>query len=352
MGFLKKNKKHIVEILFLILLCAGTFLLLFRDQELGEIWKLVQGAKKSYLCAGVIFVILFVCGESTIIFYMMRSLGIHAPFLHCIKYSFIGFFFSCITPSATGGQPAQIYYMNKEGINVSVATLVLMIVTITYKFVLVVVGAGVILFRRDLIFDYMDNTRFLFYLGLFLNVGCITLMMILVFMPKLTKKMMMMGHRLLVKVRLIRHKETRIQRLTDAMDQYAKASEYFWSHKLMIFHVVLISIIQRFLLFFVTYLVYCSLGLHGGNMADIMILQATISVAVDMLPLPGGVGASESLFVVMFEAIFGESVYAGLLLSRGLSYYALILISAMVSIYAHITITHAASKRRRVREGV
>jgi hypothetical protein len=31
-----------------------------------------------------------------------------------MRYSFIGFFFSGITPSASGGQPAQIYYMNKD----------------------------------------------------------------------------------------------------------------------------------------------------------------------------------------------------------------------------------------------
>lgn len=52
----------------------------------------------------------------------------------------IGFFYSCITPSASGGQPAQIYYMSKDGLDVSVSTLVLMIVTITYKAVLVLVG--------------------------------------------------------------------------------------------------------------------------------------------------------------------------------------------------------------------
>ena len=283
---------------------------------------------------------------------MMRSLRIHAPFAHCIKYSFIGFFYSCITPSASGGQPAQIYYMNKEDIDVSVATLVLMIVTITYKFVLVLVGIGVILFRRDLIFEYMGRTSFVFYLGLALNIGCITLMMILVFMPKLTKKIMILGHHFLVKIHLMKHKESRLKKLSSGMDQYGKASDYFWSHKTVMFNVIIISIVQRFLLFLVTYLVYRSLGLRGGKMVDIVMLQATISVAVDMLPLPGGVGASESLFIAMFQPIFGEYVYSGLLLSRGISYYALILISGVVSIYAHITITHAALKKRKMREGV
>ena len=55
-----------------------------------------------------------------------------------------------------------------------------------------------------------------------------------------------------------------------------------------------------------------------------MILQAVISVAVDMLPLPGGVGVSEGLFMTMFEPVFGEKLLPGMLLSRGISYYALL----------------------------
>lgn len=352
MDFLKRNKKNIWQILFLILLCVGTFFLLFKDQELGGIWDSIQEAKKTYLWAGVILVVFFVCGESTIIFYMMRSLKIHAPFAHCIKYSFVGFFYSCITPSASGGQPAQIYYMSKEEIDVSISTLVLMIVTIAYKFVLVVVGIGIMLFHNDLILTYMEKTRWVFYLGLILNVGCIILMMILVFMPKLTKRLMILGHHLLVKLHLMKHREARVEKLSNAMDKYAKASDYFKTHKMVVFNVVLISIAQRFLLFLVTYLVYCSLGLRGNSGADIVLLQAVISVAVDMLPLPGGVGASESLFVSIFQPIFGGAVYSGLLLSRGISYYALILISAVVTIYTHITVTRAAEKRRRMREGV
>ena len=52
-------------------------------------------------------------------------------------------------------------------------------------------------------------------------------------------------------------------------------------------------------------------------MYDIVILQGMISVAVDMLPLPGGMGISEKLFSMLFTGIFGQvKVLAGLILSR------------------------------------
>ncbi|MEI3192647.1 MAG: hypothetical protein V8S22_00990 [Lachnospiraceae bacterium] len=43
----------------------------------------------------------------------------------------------------------------------------------------------------------------------------------------------------------------------------------------------------------------------------VVILQAVISVSVDMLPLPGGVGVSEGLFMTMFEPVFGEKLLPG-----------------------------------------
>ena len=43
------------------------------------------------------------------------------------------------------------------------------------------------------------------------------------------------------------------------------------------------------------------------NFFEVMFLQAGISVSVDMLPLPGGMGISEGLFMVIFKKVFGEA---------------------------------------------
>lgn len=337
---MKKNKKTIWNILFLILLCGATFWLMLKDQDLPAIIQCITEAKKSYLLIGIMLVVLFVCCESVIIHYMMQALHKKTRLYKCIKYSFIGFFFSCITPSATGGQPAQIYYMNKDGLDIPVSTLVLMIVTIGYKFVLVLIGFVLAVFYQDFIQNYLCETRFLFYLGLILNIGCITLMLMLVFWPNLAKRIIMWGMRVLQKLHFMKKDSIREKKLIDSMDQYHKAAAFFLSHKLVIFNVALISIFQRLVLFFVTYLVYCAFGLTQAGPWLVTMLQATISISVDMLPLPGGMGISESLFLKNFGQIFtSQYLLSGLLLSRGISYYALLLISAFVTMGAHLILT-------------
>ena len=326
MEFIRKNKKSILEILFLVLLVAFTFYALLKDQELEEIGHVLETADPGWLIAALALVIVFVCSESVIIHYMMTSLGKKTKLHQCIRYSFIGFFYSCITPSASGGQPAQIYYMSKDGLDVSVSTLVLMIVTITYKAVLVLVGFVVLLFMGPVILAYMGSSRYLLYLGMGLNVIAVTSMMILVFVPEWTKRILYYGLRFLEKLHLLKHKRARTRKLLLSMNKYREAS---------------------FSLFFVTWLVYRSFGLAGTPLYLVVILQAVISVAVDMLPLPGGVGVSEGLFMTMFEPVFGEKLLPGMLLSRGISYYALLLISAAITFYAHLKLTRASLKKNR-----
>jgi uncharacterized membrane protein YbhN (UPF0104 family) len=64
-------------------------------------------------------------------------------------------------------------------------------------------------------------------------------------------------------------------------------------------------------------------------------LQAMISVATDMIPLPGGMGISENMFLDIFQPIFGEKlVLPGMVISRGLSYYTQLLISGAMTVVA------------------
>ena len=119
-------------------------------------------------------------------------------------------------------------------------------------------------------------------------------MMILVFAPGLAKWIMVKGLKLIEHFRFLKPKKTRLEKLEASMDQYHKTAAFWASHKLVILKVFSDHYVQRILLFTVTYWVYRSLGFHGYSIITLTILQSVISVSVDMLPLPGGMGISES----------------------------------------------------------
>ena len=123
------------------------------------------------------------------------------------------------------------------------------------------------------------------------------------------------------------------------MEVYRETAAYLKDHKRVIFHVILITFAQRMALFAVTWMVYLAFGMSGTSMWDVVLLQAVISVSVDMLPLPGGMGISESLFLKIFAPVFGSVLLPAMVLSRGLGYYSQLLISALFTVVAQLYYT-------------
>ena len=343
---MKNRKKIIFNGVFLAVVFALTIYGVFHGEDLSSMMDAIHRADKRWLLPGIALVAFFIWGESIIIWYMMRSSGIHLKKRTCFLFSSVGFFFSCITPSATGGQPAQIYYMKKEKIPIPVSTLVLMIVTITYKMVLVVIGLGLMIFGRGFIRTHMYDIRHIFYLGTGLNVFCVSSMLLLVFHPVLARSILVKGMELLEKMHLMRYKSTRIEKLNASMDQYHATAVYLKDHIMVLVNVFAITLFQRFALFTATWFVYKAFGLSGTNAFVIILLQSVISVSVDMLPLPGGMGISEKLFSMIFEPVFGSTLLIpGMILSRGLGYYTELLISAVFTIVANFTIGRNLRKK-------
>ena len=335
---MKSRKKFIFNGVFLAVVFALTIYGVFHGEDLSSMMDAIHRADKRWLIPGIALVAFFIWGESIIIWYMMRSSGIQLKKRTCFLFSSVGFFFSCITPSASGGQPMQIYYMKKEKISIPVSTVILMIVTITYKLVLVVIGIGIAIFGRGFLHKYLEGILPVFYLGLALNIFCVTFMTILVFHPLLAKAIMVKGMKLLERLHLVKKKDGRLKKLEDSMDTYRNTAAYLKNNPFVIVKVIGITFIQRMALFAVTWFVYQAFGLHGTGFWEILFLQAVISVSVDMLPLPGGMGISETLFLNIFSPVFGGLLLPGMVLSRGLGYYGELLISAAFTVVAQLTI--------------
>lgn len=342
------KRKGLINMIFLVAVFALTMYYVFNGKDLGAVVEHIMNSNPIYWVTGIIFVVLFILGESVIIYYMLRCVGETAKITHCFLYSFVGFFFSCITPSATGGQPAQIYFMKKDKISIPVATVILMIVTITYKMVLVLTGIAVLVIQPPEIMQYLNPVWFWCVLGIALNVFCVVFMLILVFHPTLATDLLVKGVRIWEKIFKIKKADQIVEKLTFSMKKYQDVAAFLSAHKIVIVNVMIITIVQRYILFFVTYLTYLSFGLHEVGGATITVLQGMISVSVDMLPLPGGMGISESLFLDIFKDIFGEKLLlSAMVVSRGLSYYTQLLLSALMTVVAYLTIGQQKTDKRR-----
>ena len=214
------KKKNLLNGIFLLTVFALTIYSVFSGEDLSDIWDTISEASPVYLLMGVGCVIFFIWAESAILHYLLGTLGIKTKRRTCFLYSSVGFFFSCITPSAGGGQPAQVYYMRKNMIPVPVATVVLMVVTITYKSVLVVIGCLLAVFGQGFLNRYLYEVMPVYYLGLALNVVFCAAMLVLAFHTSLARDMVMRLLGLLEHFRFLKKKTSRTERLLLTMEHY------------------------------------------------------------------------------------------------------------------------------------
>lgn len=334
-----KNKKWLANGLFLLLVLGLTFWFTFRGQDMTRVWTCVRSASPIWCVAAVVLVVAFILGESVIISGLMRSVGQKTRLPHCFLYSFVGFFFSCITPSASGGQPMQVWLMRRDGISAAVSVPVLILVAILYKLVLVVIGLLTMLVRPAVLMPYLEPAIGWCWLGVGLNVAAVTLMLLVVFRPALMRRLVGGLIRLGTRLFRLRRPERLLARAEAWIAQYADVATCFRRDGRAMLVATALTFVQRLLLFAVTVCCCLALGVGSGHLLTVLMLQAMIAVAADMMPLPGGSGISEMLFMRMFTPLLGEgTALPVMILSRGIGFYAQMFIGAAFSAVAFIVI--------------
>ena len=308
-----------------------TFWSIFKNQDMVEVILMLKKLTLSSLVTSIGLAVAFVSAEGLMICFLLKNTGTKIRPLRCVAYSFIGFFFSGLTPSATGGQPMQLYYMKKDGIDLSVSSVVLMVVATIYKFVLVIIAIGIYIFWRSQLKEYLKEFYWLFFLGAFLNVLLVALLLMVMFIPEIIRNILYKAEKLLVRIKVMKASEGRKIRIDQFLDSYAQTACYLKKHKTVIEITILGTFLQRSCMFVLTYVIYHGMGLQGTEAMVIILLQASIYIAVDMLPLPGAQGITEAMYRKVFENIFqGPYLISSMCITRGISFYLIMIISAVV----------------------
>lgn len=329
----KKRWRTVANTLFLLIVFSVTFHYIFRGRELSDVIACIHNTKKVFILLGVILALMYISGESVIIQLLLRTVKIKLPLLRCLKYSFVGYFFSAVTPSASGGQPMQIYWMKQDKISVAVSTLILMIVTAAYKTVLLFLCFIFAILQWDDVYLHFHKIWFLVLIGFTCNVLFIIFLLTAIFRRSWLSKSIQRLIYFLGKHHLIKNCKKWMKKANGALQKYNTGTIYLKENSRVFVKVMILTLVQRICLFLVTYMVYLAFGIGNVSVIKILALQTFLALAVDSLPLPGGIGASESSFLVIFLTIFGERyILPGMLLSRGITYYCLMLLSGVITV--------------------
>ena len=320
-----------MEAAFFLLAMGLSFYTVFRGQDMEQVGSALRRLSPLSLCSALFTALFFVSAEGVMIYYLLRALNGRSSMLRCISYSFVGFFYSGITPSATGGQPMQLYYMRKDKNSLSESSVVLMTVAVIYKFVLVLIGIAMLICWHGPLMFYLQEFFPLYLLGLVLNLTLVLILSAVMLAPQGMQRVILRAEKLLVKVRLLKVSEKRIEKIEQFVGGYREAVRFLLAHKRKVLNVCLFTIVQRCSVFILTWIVYRGFALEGADALTVMLLQASVYIAVDMLPVPGAQGITELMYRNIFAGIFTEEyLMPSLYVTRGISFYFLLLVGMAV----------------------
>ena len=325
---MKENKKRILRsmCLFLIILIL-TFYIIFKNQDVTKILEIIETIDLKYVLIGIVCMILYFVCDAINIKRTLTSLGEKINFFKSVKYTLIGFFFSAVTPAASGGQPMQVYYMNKDGVSVANSTLTLLINLTCMQIATISMALISVIFN----YKYMNGVLIGFFvLGILLNLSALTLLLISILSKKMTKGLINFTIKFLrfFKVKNIEKKEEKIKK---ELDKYHESAIFIKNNKNLMIKTLVTTFVQFILYYVIAYWVYRSFGLNSYNILQIASIQAVLYGTTSGIPSPGAVGVSEGGFFELFKGIYKEELIGGaVLINRGINFYLFVLISAII----------------------
>lgn len=330
---MKKNGKLIRNFILFLALIVLTFYILLKDQSILEILEIIKSIKGEYIAIAIICMALYMVCEAINIGRTLKALDEKSTFLKNIKYALIGFFFSSITPAASGGQPMQIYYMYKDKISVANSTLALLISLSSMQIITISFALISVIFN----YQYLNKGLIiLFIIGIALNASALALLIIGIFSKRMSKGLINIAIKVLKFFR-VKNIDKKKEKFESELIKYQYSAKYIKNNPRLIVRTLLTTAIQFLLYYSITYWVYCALGFSQYNIFKIISMQSILYATVSGIPSPGAVGVTEGAYMEIFRTIYDNTmIHSAILLNRGVNFYLFVILSGIIVIINQI----------------
>ncbi len=324
-GMFSRMARYVV---FFVALMAVTFWLIFKDQDIGGVFEALSKVNYVWILLGILLMLGYFMMQAQNVRKILASFGEHITIWKSLKFTMIEFFFCALTPGASGGQPVEIYYMAKEKIPASKATLAILVQVLDFQIAVMAIGIisqAVMWFTDPTLLT--GTVAWLLRIGMIINGLALILLAFCVFSNRMAKVIANWFLRLLKKIG-VKHIEEKQESLNKALDSYQEGAIYIRTHRNEFMMSIGRALIQVSLFYLVPFCVYKAFGLNGMTVIQLFNIQSVLFLATSGLPLPGAIGASESVFLTLYGTAFGEQLLSpAMLLNRGVSFYLFVLIT-------------------------
>jgi hypothetical protein len=285
----------------------------------------------------VVILIIYFLSDTLRFYFTLKAIDVNVSFLYMLKLAFINIFVSNITPFATGGGFAQIYFLTKKGVDLADATAASSIRTAIPMIFFTIITPFILIFDQN-IEQLFPNKNIVIYTAILLviNLAVIFFVFTLIRKPKRIRKYLICFVRYLRKIKVVKSSKTKMQisHAIKAIDRFSGNITRYFSGKMKY-----LSLSILFTFIFLIALFSFSIALIKGlnvnaSLFSILLSQIVITCFMYYAPTPGATGIAEGSFALLFTHYVQKSeivsltfawrfftIYIGLIIGAVLFYY-------------------------------
>lgn len=313
---------------FIILIIGCLAIYLTVGKEIGTVFEAVKTAKPLILVVMGCVMLIYYMIDALILYIICKARGYKLKLKQTFVTNMTGVLFSDLTPSATGGQFAQVYVFHNQGIHVGQSSGILTVVFITYQIVIITYATIAMLVNAPAIFQNRQSIM-IGIIGFVVNVVITGGFFLVTKSAKAHDFFINKFIGFLAKIKIVKDYEKTSKQVSDSFGEFRDESAQLFAQKKLFLEVCLCHVVKLTFFYTLPFFAAMALGVpvSAAELPKYISLAAAISLFNTFMPLPGASGGSEASFVMLFGFLGKTIVSTAMLLWRVFTFYFGLLIS-------------------------
>ena len=318
-----KTKKSYILNIVLILVISGISLYLSIGSEVSTVFKTITTAHPFWLfiLCFIMFMYYVFDGLATMIFarFYKKDFTLKEGFVNGL----VGTLFSGLTPSSSGGQFAQVFVFNNQGISPAISTSILLMCFISYQIVIMGFTAVIMIVDSSYFLDKGVGVSSMAAVGFLINAVVTLLLFAGAKSKKFQNFIVDKVVYLLSKTPLINDYESTCFRIQNYFSEFREQMNVLQKNKKALLQTVLCNVVKLSIIYSTPFFSCLALGIKVPVTLFVQFLglASIINLINTFLPIPGASGGSEGCYMILFGFLGRANASSSMFLWRFFSFY-------------------------------
>lgn len=328
----KSTKKYFINILLILILGAIVIYLTMKD-DLQASFKALMSASPMWIIFSFILMGIYFFLDGINLYTFGRLYKKDYTFKQGFTNAVSGTFFNGVTPFSSGGQFAQVYIFNRQGITPANSASILLMAFIVYQSVLVLFTAIIMIFRYRVYSSVYAGFFSLAIIGFLINFFVIAGLFLGAKSKRLQNFVCNNIIKFLSRIHIVKNYNDTAIKISRSLENFRNELSILQRNKKVLIKSSIINLFKLIIIYSIPYFAAKALHLDIAitQLPDFIGICSFVYMITAFVPIPGASGGSEGVYFMLFSPVLGTvGTPTTMLIWRFITYYLGLIIGGLV----------------------